>query len=264
MAREWVVSPPVLELEQDRSFANPTLTASLQELYFTYQERGTDEPYLYRAVAAGSRWGPGQELRLGTSKRTAAASPAVALGGDQLWFGAPGDASLDVWLSLADGEQWGGPALVAELSSDADDLPRPPGGPGESIMPLSSKRHGGPLHQIYFAIRASSAEPWQAPTQDHLASVNAADSESVDGFLSADGLTLYFSSTRLSPSNEGDLFRAFRASIDDDFGEPEPVPDVNLPGTDERDPWLSPDGKRLYFTSTRDGEYGIYSAQSLK
>ena len=38
-----------------------------------------------------------------------------------------------------------------------------------------------------------------------------------------------------------------------------PLDDLNTPG-DERDPWLTPDGKTLYFTSDRDGALNIYTA----
>ena len=30
--------------------------------------------------------------------------------------------------------------------------------------------------------------------------------------------------------------------------------------SDERDPWLSPDGRELYFSSDRSGQYAIYVA----
>src|SRR5205814_104093 len=40
-------------------------------------------------------------------------------------------------------------------------------------------------------------------------------------------------------------------------GDVRRLPDV--PG-DERDPWLTPDGKTLYFTSDRDGSLSIYTA----
>ena len=39
----------------------------------------------------------------------------------------------------------------------------------------------------------------------------------------------------------------------------QPLDDLNTAG-DERDPWLTPDGKTLYFTSDRDGALNIYTA----
>jgi hypothetical protein len=77
---------------------------------------------------------------------------------------------------------------------------------------------------------------------------------SADGFLSADGLSLYFASTR---SGNADLYRARRVTLDSDFGEPEPLVGVNTP-YEERMPWLSADEHTLYFTSTRPAPYAQY------
>ena len=123
-------------------------------------------------------------------------------------------------------------------------------------MPLSSKRHGGPLYQIYLATRPSADEPWQDVSQDLLASVNSGSFESSDGFLTADGLTLYFSSTRNS-AQQGDLFVAQRSSLQLAFGVPRALADLNT-AADERDPWLSLDGSLLYFSSNQGGQYALY------
>jgi Tol biopolymer transport system component len=43
------------------------------------------------------------------------------------------------------------------------------------------------------------------------------------------------------------------------FGAPAAVTDLNT-ASDERDPWLSPDGTPLFFSSDRSGRYEIYVA----
>jgi Tol biopolymer transport system component len=137
------------------------------------------------------------------------------------------------------------------------DEPRPPA-VGGTIMPLSSKRQGkGILSQIYFATRGADGA-WSAPNQEHLASINSPDYLSADGFLSADGLSLYFASKR---SGNSELYVARRTSLDDDFGEPAAVPGagVNTP-SEERMPWLSADERTLYFASNRLGSYAVYIA----
>ncbi len=51
------------------------------------------------------------------------------------------------------------------------------------------------------------------------------------------------------------------AAIDPEpFSVTQPLDDLNTAG-DERDPWLSPDGHTLYFTSDRSGVLQIYTAQ---
>jgi hypothetical protein len=57
-----------------------------------------------------------------------------------------------------------------------------------------------------------------------------------------------------------ELYRARRASVDADFGEPEPLDGLQSAGTDERDPWLASDGW-LYYASNRSGDFAIHRAR---
>jgi hypothetical protein len=75
----------------------------------------------------------------------------------------------------------------------------------------------------------------------------------IDAFLSEDGLSLYFNMTPGAGETEGDLYVARRATPGEGFGAPEPLDELNTPG-DERDPWLSPDGRHLFYASSWDGE----------
>jgi len=90
------------------------------------------------------------------------------------------------------------------------------------------------------------------------------DRTPVDGFLTDDGLTLFYSSSPLvypadagprpgdasantldgGPVPTADLFFAIRRSTSDPFDFWQPLDDLNT-GGDERDPWLTPDGKTL-------------------
>jgi Tol biopolymer transport system component len=53
---------------------------------------------------------------------------------------------------------------------------------------------------------------------------------------------------------------AWRRSTNEAFSVTQPLSDLNTPA-DERDPWLSPDGTTLYFTSDRGGILNIYTAR---
>jgi hypothetical protein len=151
---------------------------------------------------------------------------------------------------------------VAELCSDYDDAPRPPA-LGGTLMPLSSKRHGGVLYQIYLSERASPVAAWGEPSQALLATINSARYQSADGFITESGLELYFSSTRAGSS---DLYVARRASTHSAFGPPEALADLNTEW-EERMPWLSPDGQSLYFSSNQPTrqfqQYELYVARKL-
>jgi len=81
--------------------------------------------------------------------------------------------------------------------------------------------------------------------------------------LSADALTVYWSSDRADGGAKGDsdIWRARRSTTSERFGPPENVSEVNTPSP-EFPTWLSPDGCRLYL-HRRSGTapFSIYVAE---
>lgn len=74
--------------------------------------------------------------------------------------------------------------------------------------------------------------------------------------ISADGLVLMFHSTRSAGLGNIDLWQSTRKSIDEPFGPAVNAgPAVNSDQNDS-DPYLSPDGKLLLYSSTRTGSIG--------
>jgi hypothetical protein len=125
-------------------------------------------------------------------------------------------------------------------------------------------------YQTYWAIRANRGAPFNTPVA--IPELAYPERSTVDAFLTDDGLTLFFASVPAPATDAGptaapvdarvttsDLFVAFRRSTDEAFAIVQPLSDLN-PSFDERDPWLSPDGTVLYFTSDRDGPLSIYTA----
>lgn len=261
-ALRWQAVQRVLaQPDTPTSFANGTLTRDGTQLYFTRQERGQSESTLGRAELLGGAWTEPSALRFETWEVTDASSPAVSLDGSALWFGSRLDGSLstDIWFSSGGGDTWSAPEKVDSLNSESDDVPRPPA-LDDTIMPLSSKRNAQ-HYQIFFATRRAPDQPWQNVSDRELENVNSPDYETVDGFLTDDGLTLYFSAT---PGAHADLFRASRTALGESFGAPEALDEINGPDSDERDPWLRHSDSRLFFSSNRSGVYEIYSAQPVE
>jgi len=257
--REWLEPQLLFAQDDELIVSNPTFTEQGDTLYYTEKPAGDDQlARIYRRTRLGDTWGDRQALDVGID----ASGPAISPSGLELWFGqnvAGGLGETDIWLSRFQAGAWSAPEHFNEpLNSTSHDAPRPPAVRG-TLMPLSSKRHGGPLYQIYLATRPADDQPWQDVSSELLASINSSNFESVDGFLTADGLTLYFSSTR-NAKQQGDLFVAERSRLLAAFGEPRALVDLNTSG-DERDPWLSADGKQLYFSSNRGGQYALYSSQ---
>ena len=170
------------------------------------------------------------------------------------------------------------PQIVAELRSDVrTDNPTLTGDLLEIYF--TSERLSG-NGDVWFARRSDPSAPFGAPFRMPVLvpELVYSDRSTVDGFLSDDGLTLFFSSSPfLTPGDAGprpgdagttrdggttpsaDLYVAWRQAVDAPFSFTQPLDDLNT-GGDERDPWLTPDGKTLYFTSDRDGALTVYTA----
>lgn len=77
--------------------------------------------------------------------------------------------------------------------------------------------------------------------------------------ISADGLTLYFSSSDRSPNHEKkDIWVSRRAKTDDEWGEPENLGPIVNSSANDADPVISADGLTLFFGSDREGGSGLY------
>ena len=266
-------SAPLMAQREGILLANPTLTGRLDELYFSEQQQQGVRPDPYQTSvkhavpAADGRWKtdlvPVTFADVGLPD---ASSPAVSLEGNELWLGINSGTSTDIYSSVLQNGAWTKPEPIMALNSKFDDVPRQPG-QGGKVMPLSSKRHGGPkpLYQIYLSVRDSSGA-WGEPNQALLGSINSADGafQSADGFLTDNGLELYFSSKR---DGDSDLYVARRAGANDVFGAPEPLTDLNDPNrgttSEERMPWLTPNRDQLYFASDRSGQYALYVANKV-
>jgi Tol biopolymer transport system component len=122
-------------------------------------------------------------------------------------------------------------------------------------MPLGSDRDERGFYAVYFATRENSSRPFAAP--ELVEELSSRSASTVDAFLTDDGTGLFFvSGPAFGPA---DLFVTARRSTSDPFGDSEPLADLNT-ANDERDPWLSADGKQLFFSSDRSGHYEIYVA----
>ena len=80
-----------------------------------------------------------------------------------------------------------------------------------------------------------------------------------DPVLSADGLTLFWSTDRPGGMGDLDVWQARRSSVSDEFTDLAPVTSVNSTAFDSPSD-ISADGCRLYLTSIRTGKTSIFVA----
>jgi len=263
LPRPYVFGTPVAvaELASTAKTDNPTLTADMLEIFFTSVRDATASSHIWRAtrLARDLPFGAPAMVEEVQLPSTAEMSPAISADGLTLWFGAdrPGGlGDLDIWASTraTRSSPWSSPANVVALNSPAKDIPRPLGQHG-NVMPMASQRATPELYQTYLAAR-SSGGTFSGPVA--IPEITTSDLNHVDGFLSDDGMALFF--TQGPVGGPMDLWVAWRKAIAGPFEARLPLEGINTADYDELDPWLSPDGSRFYFTSTRSGTSQIYTA----
>ncbi|HEV8325566.1 MAG TPA: hypothetical protein VG389_28415 [Myxococcota bacterium] len=154
---------------------------------------------------------------------------------------------------------FGAPTDVMELDT-ADFEYEPTLLPDALTIFFAAVRPGGMgFLDIWTATRADATSTFGTPVP--AAGVNSVEDDRAPS-ISADGLTIYFSSTRTGGLGSFDIWQATRAGISDPFSPPTPVAGVNSADSDAF-PNLSYDGLTLYFASPRTGGAGnqdLYSA----
>ena len=105
-------------------------------------------------------------------------------------------------------------------------------------------------------------ENWSSPVALN-SNINAKSYES-DSYITPDGKTLYFSTNRYSEDGTLDLYYSTRASMSADWGPAKSLGNVINTKYDDDSPYLSANGKTLYFSSRGHntmGDYDIFKSQ---
>ncbi|MCC3152400.1 OmpA family protein [Hymenobacter sp. BT770] len=105
-------------------------------------------------------------------------------------------------------------------------------------------------------ISEKSGGDWTAPKP--LGSNINSKSYEGDAYITPDGLTLYFSTGRYSEDGTLDLYVSTRASMTDEFGPAKSLGGAINTKYDDDSPYLSKDGKTLYFSSRGHNTMGGY------
>jgi hypothetical protein len=274
MVREFTQVEKVSELSSGGGDENATFTRDMLEVYFESPDRDNGveghDIWWARRDSVNDRFEPPEPLPDwgGTGFDS---SPAISSDGLTLWLAherssdeVPSDATTDIyWVTRRDRDSatWIEPQEATSLNLSYDERPRPLGGElaGKPTMPLS-RRIDDADGTLWQTLLAEQNEDGSFETPKLLDELDDPDVGIVDGFLSEDGLTLLFKGQ--APGEDGgDLYWSKRRDVSEPFrgAVKVPGPDINT-DSDERDPWLSPDERTLYFVSNREGEMNIYRA----
>jgi hypothetical protein len=151
-------------------------------------------------------------------------------------------------------DPWGepvnlGPAINTERSESEADL-----SPDGLILVFTRVGTDPPDWDIWMSTRPTRDDPW-GQRQNLGPTINTGASE-MDACISADGLTLYFNSTKTGGYGAADIYAATRPTRDDPWGPPVNLgPPVNGP-YDDVCPDISADGRTMVFASNRPGGLG--------
>jgi Tol biopolymer transport system component len=161
----------------------------------------------------------------------------------------------DVWVArrLATSDPFAEPTVVVELRSAADDT-TPEISPDGLTLYFASDRETPGDRDIYVSTRQNRSGLWSPPTR--LVELSSPQTDD-NPIVSADGLTIYFASTR---AGSADIYKATRMSRTQPFGPSALVGGLSEAGSDENQHWISPDERTIYFTSTIPEQGGILLA----
>lgn len=257
----WRFGEPRLltELASPAKTDNPSLSTDLLEMYFTSERTGSADIYVAeRSSAQASFATPVRVEALSTAGFET--SPALSADGLSLYWSSDregGVGDYDIWRSTrpSRGAPWSTPENQRALNSSGKDLPRLPGLHG-SVMPISSDRAEPSYYAVMFAQLSDDTRSFVSPAA--VPELRFEHKSTVDGFLTDDGLTLFYVTGPAIGS--ADMFVASRRNTDEVFEHFTPLDELNT-SSDERDPWLSADGSRFFFSSNRSGRYAIYEAE---
>ncbi len=228
----------------------PSISSDGLTLYFSSSRPGgSGENDIWAAQRTSTRDEWGAAVNLGTSVNSSDMDlwPSVSADTLTLYFYSlrPGGyGSGDIWQTVRPtvNDPWG-PAenLGVFVNSSTDE-----GGPWISTDGLelyfSSDRSGD--YDLYVSRRGRASDAWGEPA--NLSALNTVHGDAAPS-LSADGLTLFFESTRSGGFGGWDFYMTIREAKDADWSPPINIGQpVNTP-YDEIAPCISFDGRTLYF-----------------
>ncbi|WP_437759327.1 hypothetical protein [Sorangium sp. So ce1389] len=238
---------------------DPTLTGDLLEIHFMSERGGSQDIWASRRADPGSPWEtPTVELLEKLNSAENEDTPAISNDGLRLWFFRGGEQQTGIWMSerASRGDPWGAPLFVEALNPGHEDGTQAMNAHVDLPELRAVVGLNGPETQgwdLAIASRDSPEDAWGEFVP--LAELNDAGDQ-LAPFLFDDGRQLFYRSG-------DDLFWARRPGPNDAFEAPEALEELNSPDARENDPYLSPDGSVVFFSSERSGGTDIYEARRI-
>jgi len=189
------------------------------------------------------------------NSRAAEAGACISADGLSLYFDSDRFGSFggfDIWVATrkATNEDWGAPVNLGPImNTEYEEFDSNISADGLSLFFASDYPEGSGDFDLWVARRNTTDEDWDVPV--NLGPIVNSQYDDDGPSISADGLSLYFSSNRPGSYGETDLWVTTRTTVNGDWGKP-----VNLGRTVNSSLWeakpnISPDGLTLLFGSNQ-------------
>lgn len=234
-----------------------SLTADQLELFINSARGGNSDVYVSVRATTQDAW-PAPTLVMDVSTNAVETTPEISYDGLTMVLasnrGGSDSGSQDLYVATRPSRtgRWTNPARITELNAPSEESAGNMTPDGTAIVFSSTRINGGT--DLFIATRTSGSDPWDPPVE--ITAVNAIGHEG-SPFLTADKLTLYFDTDR---DGSLDIYTSHRASIADPFPPPTPIAELQTPASEE-DPWVSPDGHQLVFTSNAGGVLQLWESR---
>jgi len=242
---------PIAELNVVTQNDDPELSRDERSILFTRN----CEIWSSTRPALTSAW-PTPARAQGLNVSTCESGPALSGDELQLWFAAYPDTTspFDIFTAtrVDESQPWQSVQRVDELSVAGRGDGAPSVTADGSTIVFQSSRNGP--DRLFISTRAPGAA-WSAPVE--IDGLTPPGSGERSPHLSRDGRTLTFIS---NASGSRDLWISTRPDTASAFPPAVHLPEVSGPD-EEDDPWLSPDGRRLYFARVSSNVGQLYFAE---
>ena len=233
------------------------------ELYFMSDEKGPllEDIWITNRATVDDDWGSPQKLGPVINSPGSEFSAGMSFDGLTLYFSsdrAGGSGGLDLWKSTRahNKDLWTTPVNLGPIvNSQYHDYASTISPNGMELYFMSNRPGGlgGYFGDIWLTTRNSLEEPWGEPVNP-----SVLNSEYSEGFtyMSPDGLTLFLESDRPGTIGDFDIWLTRRKTLQDAWSTPTHLGStINSLYFDGLGP-LTPDGRTMYFSSTRPGGLG--------